>query len=103
MLKICILMLALVAIMSGLCEVSFGFRDLTALGNQRGSCPDHLTTTILLIVTTTMCIIWVHHYTGVILGNVKQKAIKEPFNLWEAYAVVPVNGKHPTCMKMSFI
>ena len=27
----------LVAIMSGLCEVSFGIRDLIALGNQRGS------------------------------------------------------------------
>ena len=45
---------ALVAIMSGLCEVSFGIRDLIALGNQRGSCSGHLTTTILLIVTTTM-------------------------------------------------
>jgi len=29
---------ALVAIMSRLCEVSFGIRDLIALGNQRGSC-----------------------------------------------------------------
>ena len=45
---------ALVAIMSGLCEVSFGIRDLIAQGNQRGSCSGHLTTTILLIVTTTM-------------------------------------------------
>ena len=45
---------ALVAIMSELCEVSFGIRDLIALGNQRGSCSDHLTTTILLIVITTM-------------------------------------------------
>ena len=45
---------ALVAIMSGLFEVPFGIRDLIALGNQRGSCSGHLTTTILLIVTTTM-------------------------------------------------
>ena len=45
---------ALVAIMSGFWEVSFGIRDVIALGNQRGSCSGRLTTTILLIVITTM-------------------------------------------------
>ena len=36
----------------------FWYRDLIAQGNQRASCSGHLTTTILLIVTTTM---WGNH------------------------------------------
>ena len=41
-------MVALVAIMSGLCEVSFGTRQ------PERKCSDHLTTTTLLIVTTNI-------------------------------------------------
>ena len=32
----------------------FWHQRLIAQGNQRGSCSDHLTTTILLVVSTTM-------------------------------------------------
>ena len=49
-----IILLILILLEVSFGEVSFGIRDLIALGNQRGSCSGHLTTTILLIVTTTM-------------------------------------------------